>query len=381
VIDAFSGLSRGTVEVTTGSGGGDCGYPFREGGEYLVYATGDAPDGPWSASVCSRTREVSRAAEDLAYARGVANGTAPPGRVSGEILLATRSLARVPVRDEPRPLPGVGVRLESDVHSARVVAGGDGKFSADGLPPGRYLVSLELPDGLYAEAWPRTIEFRHASSCAELRATAFADGRVAGRIVDAAGRPIAGLTVELTVPIGLDEPDAAERLRDLTDHAGLYEIVHVPAGRFVVGINTQPSRSGGPPEPRILHPGVASLTGATRVMLKTGERATLQDFRMPPALVFIAVSGTVLGADGAPAANARVYLKGQAETDFILSEPAVTDATGRFLLAALEGRSYRLFAERPRQDAPNAAIDSSEQVSFTAASSPPPFKLSLRRRY
>jgi hypothetical protein len=381
VIEAFSGVRKGTLEVTTGSGGGDCGYPFREGGEYVVYANGDAPGGPLSASVCSRTREVSRAADDLAYARSVVNGTAAGGRIGGEVLLATRTLVRIPVRDEPRPLPGIGVRLESEGHSARVVTGPDGKFSAEALPPGRYLVTLEMPEGLYAEVWPKAIELRDPSSCAEVRGTAFADGRVTGRALDGAGRPIPGLTIELTAPVGLDEPDAAERLRDLTDHDGRYEIVHVPAGRFVVGINTQPGRSGGAPEPRILHPGVPSPTGATRVMLKRGERVSLGDFRIPPSLVFIPVSGVVLSPDGAPVSGARVYLKGPAETDFILSEPAITDATGRFQLAALQGRSYRLFAEWSRDDVPNAAIDSSDQVAFTAASPAPSFKLSLRRRY
>ena len=69
VIEAFSGVQKGTLEVRTGSSGADCGFAFREGGEYIVYAQRTGSSGALSVSLCSRTREVSRAAGDLDYAR------------------------------------------------------------------------------------------------------------------------------------------------------------------------------------------------------------------------------------------------------------------------------------------------------------------------
>ena len=228
---------------STGSGGGDCGFPFREGAEYVVYARRSDAGAPLTVSTCSRTREVAQAEADLEYFRAIASGAPVPARISGEVQLATRSLGRGPVR-EPRPLQDVGVRLERDGQSTRVVTDAAGRFAAEGLAAGRYTASLELTDGLYAEGWPKTIELADARGCAEVRATVYADGRVSGRVVDASGRPVAGLTVELTVPAGLDEPLGPERLRDLTDSEGRYEIGHVPAGRFVVGINTERDREG-----------------------------------------------------------------------------------------------------------------------------------------
>jgi 5-hydroxyisourate hydrolase-like protein (transthyretin family) len=301
------------------------------------------------------------------------------GRIAGHVMLETRSLGRAPAR-APRPLEGVGLRLVRDGQSTRVMTGTDGRFSAEGLAAGRYDAVLELPEGVYADGWPRQIEVRDARSCAELHVAAFADGRVSGRVVDAAGRPIRGLTIELTIPAGLDEPAGPERIRDLTDGDGRYELARIPAGRFVVGINTQP-RQGGEPEPRLFHPGVAALTAATRVPLRAGERVTLGDFQLPRELVYVALSGVVLDAGGVPAADARVYLKGQAEADYILSEPAITDSSGRFVLAGLAGRGYRIFAERPRGGGPGAGTDSSELAAFTANAAAAPFRLVLRRRY
>ena len=292
-------------------------------------------------------------------------------------MFATRSLVRRPV-PEPRPLPDVTIPLERDGQVTRVVTDGDGRFSADGLTAGRYTARLDLSEGLYAELWPKTLDLRDDRSCAELHARAFPDGRVAGRVVDASGRPVAGLTIELTVPAGIDDRFDSERLRDLTDSEGRYEIVHIPAGRFVVGINTQRTRDGAPLKPRLFYPGVASVTAASGVTLKTGERVTLRDFVLPRDVVFATVSGIVVDAAGAPAANALVYLK---EADYILSEPAITDGSGRFTLAAVAGGSYQLFAERPRDEAASVRVDSSEPISFTAAADAPPVKLVLRARY
>jgi hypothetical protein len=52
------------VVVFTGSGGGDCGFPFRRGESYLVYASANT-DGWLGTGICGRTAELSRAAADL----------------------------------------------------------------------------------------------------------------------------------------------------------------------------------------------------------------------------------------------------------------------------------------------------------------------------
>jgi hypothetical protein len=65
VISSWKGVSTATVEVTTGYGGGDCGYSFSVGEKYVVYAY-RKPNG-LRASICSRTAELSQADEDLQY--------------------------------------------------------------------------------------------------------------------------------------------------------------------------------------------------------------------------------------------------------------------------------------------------------------------------
>lgn len=54
------------VELVTGGGGGDCGYGFLLHQEYLVYAGASDFLRPLTTSICTRTRPISAAAEDLA---------------------------------------------------------------------------------------------------------------------------------------------------------------------------------------------------------------------------------------------------------------------------------------------------------------------------
>ena len=54
------------IVIETGLGGGDCGYDFRRGVDYIVYAS-KKPDGGWTTGICTPTRLVENAAEELKY--------------------------------------------------------------------------------------------------------------------------------------------------------------------------------------------------------------------------------------------------------------------------------------------------------------------------
>jgi len=64
VIASWKGAEEETLVVTTGAGGGDCGYNFRVGDVYLVYAHSRSRADTVSTSLCSRTRPVAYARDD-----------------------------------------------------------------------------------------------------------------------------------------------------------------------------------------------------------------------------------------------------------------------------------------------------------------------------
>ena len=59
----FKGAGGKTVVVNTGLGGGDCGYGFKEGQRYLIYAHGEP--NALSTNICTRTRHIDDAEQDL----------------------------------------------------------------------------------------------------------------------------------------------------------------------------------------------------------------------------------------------------------------------------------------------------------------------------
>ncbi len=55
VSNVLKGAARSPVTIKTGLGGGDCGYNFTVGTEYLVYAHGSGTD--LNVSICGGTKE------------------------------------------------------------------------------------------------------------------------------------------------------------------------------------------------------------------------------------------------------------------------------------------------------------------------------------
>ena len=60
----WKGSPPSEVRLSTGRGGGDCGYRFEVGGSYLVYAYGSGAGG-LGTNICQRTARLSEAAKDL----------------------------------------------------------------------------------------------------------------------------------------------------------------------------------------------------------------------------------------------------------------------------------------------------------------------------
>jgi hypothetical protein len=85
VGDVLTGVdaSEKEIEILTGYGGGDCGYQFQVGIEYVIYAYKNSA-GRLETGICTRTRPLAEAAEDVKYIREMS--TAPE---TGELRVRT----------------------------------------------------------------------------------------------------------------------------------------------------------------------------------------------------------------------------------------------------------------------------------------------------
>lgn len=74
----WKGVSRKTVVISTGLGGGDCGFEFTEGEIYIVYAYGNDVEF-LSTGICSRTHLLTSADTDISI---LGKGESPASETS-----------------------------------------------------------------------------------------------------------------------------------------------------------------------------------------------------------------------------------------------------------------------------------------------------------
>jgi hypothetical protein len=70
----WKGVMGDTVDVITGTGGGNCGYPFEIGQRYLVFPDDSAGSTILNVSLCSDTKPTAEAEAELRVLRARAAG-------------------------------------------------------------------------------------------------------------------------------------------------------------------------------------------------------------------------------------------------------------------------------------------------------------------
>ena len=129
---------------------GDCGYDFQAGETYLVYANNDeGSSNSLSTDVCTRTRRLSEAGEDLAYLFFYKEQPAASARLEGfattdELYRLTYDRLHDP-ETMKSPVGGVVVELQSDRLTRFAETDRNGRFVFDGLGEGDYKVSAFAP--------------------------------------------------------------------------------------------------------------------------------------------------------------------------------------------------------------------------------------------
>jgi 5-hydroxyisourate hydrolase-like protein (transthyretin family) len=345
VAEAFLGMEGRPrrIEVRTGMGGGDCGYPFERGQRYVVYADRET-DGALVVSLCSRTAPVDRAGADLAYLRGLAKAPSS-GYVVG---LAGSAEGEIGFNETlgmwtPPGVAGVTVTLTGQRKNGRMVTGEDGWFRFDGLPPGKYGISVEK-EGYTREFGAESLDVP-AGGCGFASERLAVDRRITGHVRTADGLPAANIQVQIvpTRPQHENElPFAVAEARTGAD--GRYEIPNVRTGEYYLGINLARAPSKEMPYARAFYPGVEDPKAAGTVIVGKGPGVSSRDFTIPAPQKQRQVSGFVYWPDGRPAENVSIMLEDIRWPWQTIVVAATTGADGHFEVSAFDGTAYRIHA-------------------------------------
>ena len=338
VAEAFRGVTVGEVDVFTGRGGGDCGYAFVAGVDYLVYAYRHPANGGLRTGICSRTRLLSEAAEDLRYLRGPARQQPTRARIFGRIY------RHDPVGDQQPPvsvpLAGIRVTAQSEQQTYRARTDANGAYEMPVLT-GKYRMSFDVPDELYVYNG-LIAEVQDLRGCAEVDVAAQWNGRVFGRILAADGNPVPGFSLSLIRAAALGGFYIDWSLNGRTDGDGRYEISHLPEGAYHLVVDPWELAGKRPPAVRAALKDAGSVN---TIDVPRGQRVEARDMTLPSTLRPAEVRGVVIDPAGKPAAGVKVYIKIDTNEILYLPSPAVTDERGRFSMTVPEGRHYRLVAE------------------------------------
>ena len=330
---AFRDVNGAEVDVITGMGGGDCGYDFRVGGQYLVYAHRIA-NNQLATGICSRTRLLSEAADDLAYFDGLAKA-----KGGAEIFGQVGRLDRLTV--DRTPVSEVKIVIEGQSRRVEAVTNAKGKYRITKLPAGSYTVKVELPEGLGIHNSEQQVTVSDRG-CAQVDFWMQPDTRITGTVLDANGQPASEILIEL---VPLPDRRNAYPASVKTDQNGHYELKLLQPGPYLLGVRIYGlAGSTYVAYPRTYYPSVSEESRATTITLAEGQQLNLDEMILPPRLVERTLDGVVMDAAGQPVSGAIVWLKENEYQDHDMPYRNTTDSDGRFSFKTYEGFSYHLSA-------------------------------------
>lgn len=344
VQQAYSGVTGTEVEVHTGSGGGDCGFQFKIGQRYLVYA--QLYKERLLTGICSRTRAFSQATEDLAFL-GTLSSAGPGVTIHGMI---TRPDAKP---DDPANSE-ISIVIEGESQRKEVRPGADGTFTVSGLPAGKYKATINLPDAL--TTWGKESEVTVTDrGCAAVGWYVTDNGRVNGRVLNADGEPVAKILVSLVQP-GSNTKENQVKL-ERTDDEGNFKFSAVPRGRYLVAVNhTRYPELNDPTKgyPPTFYPGVADEANAQAITVGPGEKLNDLLVRIPSKRAPSVVKINVVWSDGTPVPKATVAIADVTQGANFVGYAAQADEKGQHTIEGYVGETMVIEA---RSEQPGVSVN------------------------
>jgi hypothetical protein len=338
-VQPYRGLQASVATVITAGSGPACGYNFKKGERYLVYATGKA--GALVTGICSRTRLLGEASEDLRFLLTLSDSSRTRARVYGTIdgerrRTSSDSKGHGPISDVFVSLVG-----QRGIFSASTDDRGQYEVA---VPPGKYDITVVPPSEYWTRYLQRTVELSNARACAVADFSLRFDGRIRGVVRHAPGGPAANALVQLMAAEDVGKSGYIQTTNVFSDAGGSFEFSPVSPGRYVVGIDLVRQFDPKVVYPATFYPGTANPATATIVQLDGGEHRDLEAMTVPAARRSFQLTGMVVHEDGSPEPGADVVLRVGIEKFRQVAGGIRAKSDGSFSFVVHEGLSYTAHA-------------------------------------
>lgn len=332
VEESFKGAKAS--EMIFRSYGSSCDAFYKEGQRWLFYASFNKEDKAWTIGACGRSTPIEEAADDLLYLRNLPISAQKP-RISGVLHSSTH-----------KPLLGIKVKVSDGQKVRETFTDKNGVYEVFGLPPGKYSVEPEVPltmivnfsslagEGDYSNRQTPRVVIKE-KTCGGIDFYFSENTFISGKVVSPDGRPLHNVCLRLRRK---SNPDATEFLMDCTDPDGSFKIDEIPLGDYLLIANEDGKISSFQPFRTVYYPGVFEKEKATVLTFASGDQRQDVDIHIPSVRPTRTIEGTLVYADGRPAADESVQFTADAEQGQSGEEVnSKTDSQGRFSLPVLEG--------------------------------------------
>lgn len=363
VQQSFLGIQATEIEVSTGAGGGDCGYDFKLGTSYVVYAARYDKSSQLITSICTRTKPLDQAKEDLEFLRSL--GSLSPGVTIDVSVSRAEQKVATGNPSNIRPLAQASLVIEGEGERREISTDDKGRYSLTGLPPGKFKVTLVLPDELFTHRPEEEVRITDRG-CASVSYLVTDNGRLSGRVFGPEGRPAAKILLELMEAKRTDPLNDSVRYAQ-TDTEGRYSFDALPPGRYLLAVNLKRYPDPNDPTneyPRTFYPGVLDMAKTEFIDVDTGEAVRDRDWQLPKRRSPSTLTGKVVWSDGTPVVKAAIAFREITYHDSKLNYGIEADESGYFTIKGyvgqifvIEARSNRPYAGDLRRFEPMEKVD------------------------
>lgn len=364
-----------TIEVHTGFGFGDCGFPFEKGEEYIVYAYQSGDSKVLSTGICTRTTHISRAEEDI-------DGLDVLFRSKGASVTGTLTrYERSSLLGEPRlPMAGVRVRLlrSGDRKQFFAKTNAKGEFVFVGLGAGKFRVIPPIGKGWGVDDYQTDEFLLNEHGCATNDISIENDSEINVKVTDPNGRPVPSIWVELIPTTVNSTRDRSVDEFTVTNPQGQATFYDRPPGTYTISVNFFNTPDKEAPFPAVFAPGVEDRSSAQVFEIRAGTHLSETIvIKIPRSLESVSLSGIVVDQNGKPVKGAQVNLIDEKAPDSCVNGCGETDERGEFTLTGYKGRRYTVEALlRDEDDNPSYNGDTQP---FVLDSSPKPIRILLKK--